>query len=388
MLSLEGIKVVDLTHAIAGSFCSVLLGDMGADVIKIEPPHGEMFRPALGGVFVPTLNRNKRGLALDLTTEQAREVVLKLAEDADVFIENFTPGTVEKFGLDYKVISGMNDRIVYCSISGFGQTGPYRDYPAFDPVIQALTGFMMATGEPGRPPVRVFPSLIDCGAAMYAAYGIALALLVRERTGKGQRVDTTLIDTAVSWMGLLIADYSVTGKVQQRYGSAAPWGAPYQAFSTKDALIFLAVLTEKAWKDICAALDLNDIVDDPRFVSDDMRSQNKEELAAILGKVFEQYGSEELLAKLQAVDVPCAPILTIDKVIEAPQVVARDLFVDMDYPGLGKMKLTKIPELLCDMPSQIRQRAPLLGEHTDEILTEIGYTEHQIQHLRDSGVIL
>jgi crotonobetainyl-CoA:carnitine CoA-transferase CaiB-like acyl-CoA transferase len=388
MLPLDGVKVLDLSHAAAGPCCTMLLADMGADVVKIEPVNGELFRYAGAGSMFVNINRNKRDMALDLRTEEGRQIALKLAERADVLVESFTPGTVDRLGLGYNAISQINPRIIYCSISGFGQTGPYRERPSYDPLAQAMSGMMVTTGEPDRPPVRTSVSTIDYGTGMFGAYAIALALLQRQKTDQGQMIDAALLDTAVFYTAHLTTSYILTGQLPARLGSANVGFAPNQVFETKDGLIFIGVATEKAWQRFCQVLGLNDLIQDPRYSTNIDRLLNREELVKTLSSTLKQYTSEELEAKLVAVDIPCGPLLNVDEVIDNPQVIARGMLIDVDHPEKGKIKITRMPISFSKAAPKIRLQAPMLGEHTNEILKELGYTEAEIKQLAKKRIIL
>lgn len=388
MLPLDGIKVLDLSHAAAGPCCTVLLADMGADVVKIEPFAGETFRYAGGGIMFVNLNRNKRGMALDLRAEEGRQVALKLAAKADILVESFTPGTVDRLGLDYDAISQINPRIIYCSISGFGQNGPYRERPGYDPLAQAMSGMMLATGEPDRPPVRTAASTIDYGAGMFGAYAITVALLHRQKSGKGQRIDVSLLDTGVFYMSHFITSYALTGQNPTRLGSGNLGFVPYQVFEAKDRFIFIGVSTERAWKGFCQALGLDNLVDDPRYATNDNRLQNREELVKTLSQILKQKDSHELMTKLMAADVTCGPLLDVGEMIDDPQVIARGMIFDSDYPELGKIKIGRTPLTFSETMPQVRSRPPLLGEHTNEILKELGYSKAEIGRLAKKGIIL
>lgn len=388
MLPLDGVKVLDLSHAAAGPCCTMLLADMGADVTKVEPVTGEIFRYAGGGTLFVNLNRNKRGIALDLRSSEGREIALKLAARADVIVESFTPGTADRLGLGYDTISQINPRIIYCSISGFGQTGPYRERPGYDPLAQAMSGMMLATGEPDRPPVRTAASTIDYGAGMLGAYAIAVALLHRGKSGRGQKIDISLLDTAVFYMAHFITSYALTGQNPPRLGSANQGFVPYQVFEAKDRFIFIGVSTEKAWKGFCQALGLDDLANDTRYATNADRLRNREELVKTLSQILKQWDSQELMTRLMAADVTCGPLLSVGEVINDPQVIARGLVIDSDYPELGKVKIGRAPFAFSETMPQIRHRAPLLGEHTSEIMRELGYSEAEIKQLREKSIIM
>lgn len=379
--------MLDLSHAAAGPCCTMLLADMGADVIKVEPLSGEIFRYAGGGTLFVNLNRNKRGMALDLRSPEGHQIALKLASKTDVLVESYTPGTADKLGLGYDAISQINPKVIYCSISGFGQTGPYRERPGYDPLAQAMSGMMLATGEPDRPPVRTAASTIDYGAGMLGAYAIAVALLHRERSGKGQRIDISLLDTAVFYMTHFITNYALTGQNPPRLGSASQAFVPYQAFEARDRFIFIGVSTEKAWKGFCQALGLDDLVNDPRYATNADRLRNREELLRTLGQILKQWDSQELMNRLIAADVTCGPLLSVGELMDDPQVKARGLIIDSDYPELGKIKIGRTPITFSETEPQNRHRAPLLGEHTIEVLHELGYSEAEIKQLAEKGII-
>lgn len=386
MKFLEGIKIVDLTSAIAGTLGTMLLGDMGADVVKIEPPRGEHYRYAQDGAILLAMNRNKRGIALDLKTKEGQEIALKLASKADIFAENFVPGVVDRLGLGYDRVSQVNPRIIYCSVSGFGQSGPYSQRPAYDPVAQAMSGIMLATGEPDRPPVRQVTSLIDMTASLYAACAILTCLLDREKTGKGQRIDVSLLDTAVSAMSHYITHHSFTGKLPSRAGSGHTIWAPYQAFDTKDSPIWIGVSTDKFWVAFCQALKLDELGSDPRYSTDKGRREHRNELIGKVSEVCKQYSSTELESKLVAGGVPCGRLLNVSEVSQDPQIQLRQIIEQWDYPGVGKIKTVRTPVMISGELPETRMQTPQLGEHTSQVLRELGYSEEEIQQFIEKGI--
>jgi len=388
MYPLQGLKVLDFSHSGDGPICGLMLAQAGADVIKIEPPQGDPFRYGLAAVAFYNSNRNKRSLALNLQATEGREIAHRLAATADILLESFTPGVTDKLGIGYGDIDKINPRIIYCSVSGFGQTGPYSQKPAYDPVVHAMSGLMSVTGEADGPPVRIPSNVIGLPTAFLAAYGILLSIMSRDKTGRGQLIDAAFFDTAVYFMAPFIAGYALTGDVMSRMGSANPAFTPYQCFQSADRHVFVGVSNEKFWQAFCQALDLNDLSRDPKYSSMESRLAHRDELVARIAAALRQLPGSEILRKLEAAGVPCAPVLEVPDLLNDPQVTARQIFFDMDYPGVGKVKLANIPA----RPSGIEQvknvRAPLLGEHTVEILEEHGYDSAGIDALEQKGVIL
>ncbi len=384
---LKGVKVVDFSHAWAGPTCTMLLGDAGADTIKVEPTTGDFYRTAMDGAVFINVNRNKRSIALDLKKKEGRGIALKLLERADVLVENFVPGVMDRLGLGYQTISKMNPRIIYCSISGFGQEGPYRKRPSFDPVAQAMSGIMMATGEPGRPPVRILPPMLDYSAGIHAAYGIIMALLNREQTGKGERIDISLMDIGIVQMGAFVTHYTMTGELPERMGSAHKAWAPYQAFEDSDGWVMIAVASDEMWLNLCKALKLEDLGKDARYATPQSRRKHRKELAESLTKVTRQYRARELESLLSEAGVPSGQLRNIAEVVADPQVKARHLIDDIEYPGLGRIKVVKNPIFFSGHPPRTQLQAPQLGEHTAAVLAELGYSEAEIQRLEDSGIV-
>ncbi len=383
---LQGVKVVDLTSVIAGSFGSMLLGDMGADVVKIEPPHGEHYRYAIDGAILLAMNRNKRGIALDLRTKEGQEVALKLASQADVFVENLVPGTVDRLGLGYEQVNRLNPRIIYCSVSGFGQSGPYSQRPAYDPLVQAMSGIMIATGEAEGKPVRQVTSLIDMTASLYATCAILGYLMEREKTGKGQKIEVSLLDSAVVAMGYYLTHHSITGKLPSRVGSGHATWAVFQAFDTRDIPVWIGASTDKFWLAFCQALGLDDLAADPRYATGEGRRQHREELTDKVGEVCRQYSSLDLESRLAAVGVPCGRLLDVSQISQDPQIQLRRLIEEWDYPGKGRVKTVRTPIMVSGELPETRLQSPQLGEHTSQVLRELDYSEAEIQRLLEKGI--
>lgn len=387
MLPLKDLKVLDLSHAGDGPMCALMLAEAGADVIKLEPLKGEPFRQGGAVALFNNANRNKRSLALDLQSAEGRQIALKLAAAADILVESFTPGIADKLGIGYTAVNSLNPRIIYCSLSGFGQTGPYSARPAYDPVIQAMSGFMATSGEPGRPPVRVAPSVIGFGTAFLAAYKIMLAIIAREKTGKGQRIDAAFFDTAVFYMIPFITGYSATGFVMPKMGSANPVFVPYQCFETADRYIFIGVTNDRFWQGLCSSLGLDDLGKNQKYGTLEKRLEHRDELVSQLSEILKIRSSKQVLDSLEAVGVPCAPVQEVPEIVDDPQVNARQILFDMEYPEDGKMKLAYVPVKASDMETVPAVRAPRLGEHTREILLGLGYTQAEISSLEHKGII-
>ncbi|MCK4263159.1 MAG: CoA transferase [Dehalococcoidia bacterium] len=383
---LQGIKVVDLTSVIAGAFGSMILGDMGADVIKIEPPQGEHYRYAIDGAILLAMNRNKRGIALDLRTKEGQEIALKLASRADVLVENLIPGTTDKLGLGYDSVSQMNPGIIYCSISGFGQSGPYSQRPAYDPLVQAMSGIMIATGEASGKPVRQLTSLVDMTASLYGVCAILGYLLERQKTGKGQKIDISLFDSAVVAMGYYLTRHSFTGKLPARVGSGHATWAVFGAFETRDRPVWIGASTDKFWLAFCRALGLDELASDARYSTAEGRRKHREELEARVSSVCRQYDSVELESRLVAAGVPCGRLLDVGEVTQDPQIKLRKLIEEWDYPGKGKVKTVRTPIMVSGELPETSRQTPQLGEHTAQVLEELGYSAGEIQQLIEKGI--
>ena len=392
---LKSIRILDLSRSLTGPFCSMILADLGAEVIKVEIPEvGDMTRswgpPFIGGesAYFLCVNRNKKSMTLNLKTEKGKKILYRLAEKCDVLLENFRPGVTDKLGVNYEAIHEINPRMVYCSISGFGQTGPYRDWPAYDIVVQGLGGFMGITGEFGRPPVRVGVAITDILAGAHAAIAILSALIARKTTGKGQWIDVSMLDGAVSWMTYMAANYFATGKVPERMGSAHPNIVPYQCFETKDGkYINIAIGNDRLWTSLCKILGLKKLVQDPRFATNPKRVKNRNELISMLTKVFSTKIRDEWLEILGR-EIPCGPVYTMDEIFSDPQVLHRGMLVEIDHPVAGKIKQIGVPMKFSETLGEIKAPPPLLGQHTEEILKIfLKLSENEVSQLRKEKVI-
>jgi crotonobetainyl-CoA:carnitine CoA-transferase CaiB-like acyl-CoA transferase len=390
---LDGLTVLDLSTQLSGPYCSMLLGDLGADVIKVERPgrgdDARAFPPFVNGQSAPfmTFNRNKRSLALDLKRPAGREVCLRLAARADVFLENFRPGAAERLGLGYAHLSAVNPRLIYCSISGFGQTGPYRERGGFDLIAQGMSGLMSITGEEDGPPLRVPIPLSDIGAGMFGAIGILAALRAREKGGRGQWVDTSLLETPIAWSVYEAASYFATGEVPPRLGAGHRASAPYQPFRTKDGWLNLGAAGQQFWPKICAVLDLPGLENDPRFATSPERVKHRKELARLLQGRFDRETTAHWLSRLGAEGIPAGPILTYDRVFADPQVRHREMAVEVDHPVAGRSRVLGVPIKFTETPAGVRRPAPTVGQHTEEILEASGYSDADLARLRAEAVI-
>lgn len=391
--ALDGVMVLDLSRVLAGPYCAMMLADMGADVLKIEEPEsGDESRtwpPFMAGEASGylSMNRNKRNLTLNFKTPEAQGILKKLVVRADVLIENFRTGTMESFGLGYDVLQRINPRLVYCAVSVFGRSGPYKDKAGYEALMQAFSGVMSITGEPEGPPLRCGVSLMDLGTGIMAAYGVMNALFHRERTGLGQKVEVSLFETALSLMSYHAVGYLLDGHVPQRQGSGHPMIVPYQVFPTQDGEIFIVGSNQRLWTRLCQALGRDDLLQDPRFSSNAARVTHRTILVPLLQGETRKYGTTELHEKLDAGGIPCAPVNTLDRVLADPQTLAREMIVDVPHPLLPDLKLLGIPIKLSDTPGEIRFPPPLKSQHTDDVLTDLGYSEKEIKTFRERQVI-
>jgi len=393
-LPLDGIKVVDLSAALTGPFCTQLLADFGADVLKIEPPgKGDMLRafgpPYLKGespYFLLT-NRNKRGITLDITKEKGREILMRLAKDTDVFIENYRPGVKKKLKIDYDTLKEINPRLIYCSISGFGQTGPYAERAGFDPIAQGMSGIASITGWKHTGPVRVGVAIGDSLGGIFATYGILMAIIERERSGQGQRVETSLLEGLISVLGFQAAKYFATGERPEPLGNDHGMVSPYGTFKTKDSFINIAAGNQGMWERLAEALGLGHLIREERFRTVPARVTNRSELGKLLEEKLGEKTTKEWGEILNEVGVANGPILHIDEVFQDPQVLHQEMLVEMDHPTIGKIKNIGFPVKLSRTPAAVRRPPPLLGQHTEDLLKELGYGPQEIETLRKEKII-
>ena len=393
---LEGIKVLDLTWVLAGPFASMVLCDLGADVIKVERPGaGDVARrtaPIVNGesAYFFSVNRGKRSMALDLKSERGRDLFLRLVEKVDVVMENFTPGTMERLGLDYPALQKRNPRLIYAATSGFGQTGPERFRPALDVVVQGMGGIMSITGEPDGPPVRPGASLGDITGGLFTAIGILAALQERERSGRGQMVDVSMLDCQISILENAFVRYFATGQVPKPLGTRHPAATPFQAFPTKDGYMVLALSwgVENQWELYCATIGRLDLIDDPRFDTPALRTEHHGELEPMLIEAMRRKTTAEWLREFDSIGLPCGPLNNIAQAAEQPQVKARGMLVEVEHPVIGKLPLPDTPVKLSRTPGGIRGASPALGEYTDEVLRDLlVLSDDEIADLRRSAVI-
>ncbi len=392
---LEGLKVIDLSHIMAGPACSILLADMGADVIKVEKmPGGDdarrMVPPSVGEESAAFLimNRNKRGIALNLKTKEGRGVLSRLLKDADVLIENYRRGTMEKMGFGYDALHARNSKLIYCSISGFGRTGPYADRGGFDLVAQGMSGLMSITGEgPGGPPMKAGAPVTDITAGILACVGVLAALHARESSGKGQMVDTSLFEAGITHTYWHSAICFATGKSPGPMGSAHPLNAPYQAFPASDGWITVGAANQENWLRLLEALEAPELGSDPRFENNAGRMRNLPVLVDALGPLFRRRTVAEWLRRLENCGVPAGPVLDIAQMHADPQAIAREMIVETSHPTAGKVKAIGLPVKLSENPGGVRRAAPVFGQHTREVLREIGYSNREIEELASLGAI-
>lgn len=393
---LAGIKVIELAHIMAGPVCGLMLADMGADVIKVEKlPDGDdtrrMLPPAIAGESAAfmILNRNKRGTCINLKKPGGKAVLERLLAGADVVIENYRPGTMERLGLGYDALHAKNPGLIYCQVTGFGRTGPYADRAGFDLIAQGLSGIMSVTGEgAGRPPVKAGPPITDISAGILAAMAVLAAYIHRLKTGEGQRVDTSLLEAGVTTTYWQSAICLATGHSPSAIGTAHPLSAPYQALPTGDGWINIGAANQANWQRLVEVLDMPELAEDARFLDNAARMKNLPALIALLTARFRTRTTADWMARLEAASVPAGPVLSIGEMLNDPQVRARAMVVDVDHSRVGKMQTLGAPVKFSATPGGVRRAAPLLGEHTREILKEYGYSDVEIAALIAGGDVI
>ena len=394
--ALEDIKVLDLSRVLAMPYCSMMLGDLGAEIIRVERPGvGDETRhwgPPWAGdqsAYYLCTNRNKKSITIDLKKKDGQEIIRRLARRSDVLLENFLPGSLAEMGLGYEQIKAVNPGIIYASVTGYGQEGPYRDLPGFDFIIQAQGGVMSIIGDPDGPPMKVGVAIVDITAGLFASSAILAALHYRVKTGIGQYIDIALLDSQVAWLANQASNYLISGRVPGRMGNAHPNIVPYETFKARDGIyIALGVGNDNQWQKFCKLAKLEHLMNDPRYATNPKRVENRKELVSFLQGVFLQKTSDEWLKLLGEAEIPSGPINTLDQVFADPQVLARGMLLEMEHPVTGKYKLVGSPMKLSETPVQYRFPPPRLGEHTEEVLRVIlGYEQAQISRLKEQKVI-
>ena len=394
MNALDGLLVCDLSRVLAGPYCTMMLGDLGARVIKVESPKGGDDTRAWGppfledeSVYFLSINRNKESLTLDLKAPRGVEALWRLIERADILVENFRAGTLDRLGFDYAACAARNPRLVYASVSGYGQDGPESERPGYDLIAQGEGGIMSLTGDSDGPPFKTGVSYADITAGMWALNGVLAALYVRERTGRGQRVDAALLDGQIGLLGYQAAGYLATGKVPHRQGNRHPTITPYETFATADGYLNVACGTDRQWQAFCGAIERPGLAAEPRFMKSADRVQNRAALEAELGPVLKTRPTADWLVRLLAADVPAGAVRTVAEALDSPQVKARGMIVSVDHPTVGPLRLTGMPVQLSETPGRPRLPPPRLGEHSETVLTGLlEYSKEEVRQMITQGV--
>lgn len=393
MKPLKDLVVLDMTRVLAGPYTGMILADFGAEVIKIETPgHGDDSR-AFGpfvkneSTYFMSLNRGKKSITLNLKEPQAKEVFKKMVAKADVVLENYRTGTMEKLGLGYDVLKEINPRLIYSACTGFGNTGPYAKNPAYDVIVQGMGGIMSITGQEGGEPTRVGASIGDITAGLFSAIGVLTALNVRNESGKGQKVDVGMMDCQVAILENAIARYLNLGVVPKPIGNRHPSITPFESFKTTDGYVIIAIGNDTLWQKFCAMVDHDDWAKDERYTTNPKRTENQPALKAALSPLFATKSTDEWIKMLEDAGIPVGPINTVDRVIADPQIIAREMIVETHHPVAGTIKMAGVPIKLSDTPGAVDTPAPVLGQHTDEILADLGYSKDDIAQFHQNGVV-
>jgi formyl-CoA transferase len=392
---LDGIRVLDLTRVVAGPYCSMFLGDLGAEVVKVEQPgFGDDTRgwgpPFTGGesAYYLCINRNKQSITLDLKSIEGVELLRQMTEVADVVIENFRPGTMERLGLGEQELRQFNPRLIYASLTGFGADGPMSDWPGYDLIVQAWGGLMSITGAPEGEPVKVGVAIVDLVAGLMLGKAITAALFARERLGLGQRIDTSLLEAEVASLINVGSNYLISGKIPSRWGNAHPNIVPYQNFKTADGYFVLGVASETIWRRFCPAIGRPDLTEDSRFADNAKRVENRTALIALLTEIFLSRTNQTWLKLFNDVEVPCAPVQTVDQVFQSPQVLHRDMLVGVEHPTAGKVPMAGVPVKFSLTPASVRLPPPLLGEHNRQVLKGwLDMSDEAIEELKRKKIV-
>jgi crotonobetainyl-CoA:carnitine CoA-transferase CaiB-like acyl-CoA transferase len=394
-MPLSGVRVLDVTQVMAGPFCSMLLADMGADVIKIEPPGaGDQTRHAMGfrlkgddSLGFINMNRNKRSVAINLKSDAGKEVFYALVKTADILVENYRPGAATRLGIGYETLKEINPGLIYASISGFGQTGPWSQRPGFDLIAQAMGGVMSITGYPDQPPAKAGVPVADIGCAMMAIYGILSAFIQRQKTGRGQHIDASLFEAAIAFAIWDISEYWGTGVIPRPLGTANRMSAPYQAIRAKDDYFVFGANNDRLWKLLCGILDRDDLLKDPRFATISDRLANRDVLASELERSFAARTAEEWVDELLAKGIPAGPIYNYEQALGSDHAAYRGTVMEIDHPVEGRIRSIGFPVKLSETKQTVRRHPPLLGEHTAEVLSELGFDSAAVERLRKDGAL-
>lgn len=394
MRALEGMRVLDVSQIMAGPYCSMVLADMGAEVIKIEKPEGgddsRQMGPYINGESTCffQINRNKKSVCINLKEQKGKDIFYQLAETADVIIENFRPGVVRSLKIDYDTIRQLNPGIIYCSISGFGQTGPYANQGGFDLIVQGMSGLMNMTGIPGERPMKTGIAVFDIGAGLTAVNSILMAYIHKQKTGAGQHVDVSLLESGLAWFIWEAAAYFANGTIPQPTGSRHRVSAPYQAYRTQNGYVMLGGANQRTWEKFCAkVVERPEWLKDSRFLTNADRSKNVKILEELIEDVFLQQDSKYWIKKSEEAGVPCGPINNFAEALNDPHVLARGMVQEVEHPIMGKMRTLGIPVKFSLTPGKIEAAPPLLGQHTDQVLSSLQWTKEQLDELREQGVI-